>query len=276
MLEHIECVFFKFLLFNGLQHAAEPLSTPQPPGNPLAFQRLSPPATRIFCLTICLIATILLTAGCTQNQINSLLENANPPEDAVETVEAPVTPPPKKASAPPATGPVSAIDVDPGSGREITMQAGYRMVPPSTFNVISEESGNDFRANYATYRWERLSGGAWYIVTFLSGLDYEGDRAPKIQDERVVAQRIRTAFARVDKKHQMRSNGSQNETLAGLKAVRTNVIGKIEGEDAVGHLYLVSDGKNFIEIVAVATESNRDVLPICRETAHTLSRGPAP
>ena len=88
-------------------------------------------------------------------------------------------------------------------------------------------------------------------------------------------QRIKTAFARVDKKHQLRSNGSRSEKIAGLDAIRTNVVGKVEGEEAVGHLYLLSDGKHLIEIVALATESNRSVLKICRESANSLSRGPA-
>ncbi|MDP7302513.1 MAG: hypothetical protein QGG09_05390, partial [Pirellulaceae bacterium] len=92
---------------------------------------------------------------------------------------------------------------------------------------------------------------------------------------RVVLQRIRSAFARIDEKHQLRSNGSQTETLAGLRAVRTNVAGKVKGEDAIGHLYLLSAGKHWVEIVALATESNRSVLKICRESVNTLSRVPA-
>ncbi|MDP6059413.1 MAG: hypothetical protein QGH33_11005 [Pirellulaceae bacterium] len=230
------------------------------------------------CLVMCLIGLSLPAASCKQNQIKSLLNAGNEPEatpqEKAELQAAPVvspTPPmPARSSAP-----VSAIDVDPGSGRDVTMVAGFRMRPPETFNVIFEEEGEEFRSSYVQYRWERLSGGAWFIVTFLSGMDYEGSRAPRIQNERVVLQRIRSAFARIDEKHQLRSNGSQTETLAGLRAVRTNVAGKVKGEDAIGHLYLLSAGKHWVEIVALATESNRSVLKICRESVNTLSRVPA-
>ena len=48
-----------------------------------------------------------------------------------------------------------------------------------------------------------------------------------------------------------------------------------KGEEAIGHLYLLRDGKYLIEIVALATEPNRGALKICRESANSLSRGPA-
>ena len=240
--------------------------------------------THRFCLAVILIAvSSFLSTGCTRNQMQALLNSEDESEPATEEiVELPAAPVVKSrldelvGSSDPRSpsASASAIDVDPGSGRDVTLAAGFRITPPATFNVISEQEGSDFRANYAEYRWERLSGGVWFIVTFLSGMDYEGDRTPKIQDERVVRQRIRSAFARVDEKHQLRSNGSQTERLAGLSTVRTNVIGQVEGEDAVGHLYLLSDGKHLIEIVALATEPNRSALKICRESANSLSRGP--
>lgn len=247
--------------------------------SPLGANRWSPTgSTYRCCLVICLIVSSSGGTGCTQSQMKSLLNSANNPQETPqETVEMPAVPavkPAPPASARP-SAPASVIDVDPGSGRDVTMVAGFRMRPPETFNVISEEEGNDFRSNYVHYRWERLSGGAWFIVTFLSGIDYEGSRAPNIQDKGVVQQRIQSAFARVDEKHQLRSNGSRTETVAGLSAIRTNVVGKVEGTEAVGHLYLLSDGKHWIEIVALATESNRSVLKICRESVNTLSRGPA-
>ena len=214
-------------------------------------------------------------SGCTRSHIKSLLNSASDSQETPqETVEMPAAPVVKPVAARP-NAPASVIDVDPGSGRDVTMVAGFRMRPPETFNVISEQEGNDFRSNYVHYRWERLSGGAWFIVSFLGGMEYEGSRAPNIQEMEVVLQRIQPAFARVDEKHQIRSNGSRIETVAGLRAIRTNVIGKVEGKDAVGHLYLLSDGKHWIEIVALATESNRSVLKICRESVNTMSRGPA-
>lgn len=242
---------------------------------------LPPGSARRFGLVACLLGASLPAVGCTRNQIKSLLKLADKSEGAsqesVDTAPPPVVRAPSGAvpSQVRPDNPVSAIDVDPGSGREVTLAAGLRIIPPETFNVISEQEGSDFRSDYVHYRWERLSGGAWFIVTILSGLDYEGDRAPKIEDGQVVLQRVQVAFARVDEKHQMRSIGSQPEMLAGQRAIRTNVAGKVEGEDAVGHLYLLADGKHLIEIVALATESNRSVLKVCRESVATLSRGPA-
>jgi hypothetical protein len=201
-------------------------------------------------------------------------------DSAEETAPMPVAPivkpkPSTKSNGSTSSEPASTFYVDPGSGRDVTLLAGLRMTPPETFNVIEELEGSDFRSNYKQYRWSRLSGGAWFIVTFLSGMDYEGTRAPKILDERVVPQRIKAAFARIDENHTLRSNGSQSEQLADLTTLRTNVIGKVDGKDAIGHLYQLYDGKFLIEIVALATEPNRDALKICRESANSLSRGPA-
>ena len=238
-----------------------------------------------WCLAVCMLSS-LVAPGCSRNQIktlaNAVQKAKGTPEEKVEAVAeaSPVSAPPLPEAtdqAAAASGAAeSAINVDPGSGRDVKLVGGFRMTPPETFNVIFEEEGSDFRANYWHYRWERQSGGAWFIVTFLSGMDYEGGRMPNLEDERVVRQRIQTAFARVDKGHQLRSNGSQAETLAGLKTIRTNVVGKVAGEDAVGHLYLLTDGQHLVEIAALATESNRDALKACRDSANSLARAVHP
>ena len=242
-----------------------------------------PPGTASrFGVVVCLVSALLTACGCTPNQTKSLLnavtnsgeEEAPPQAEEIKPRPAPVLTFPSDRPAQPKR-PGAAIDVDPGSGRAVSLLAGFRITPPETFNVISEQEGSDFRSSYTNYRWERLSGGAWFIVTFLSGMDYEGGRAPDIRDGKVVGERIRAALARVDEQHRMRSNGSQEETLAGLWAVRTNLTGKIAGQDAVGHLYLLTDGEYFIEIVAVATQSNRGVLKACRESVASLAREPA-
>ncbi len=231
-----------------------------------------------FWLPLGLLGALPPLAGCTPNEVRSLLKAVNHAEDPpAETVEA--EPPPtietKPASNAQSSEPASSFDVDPGSGRDVMLMAGFQFTPPETFNVIEEQEGSDFRANYKHYRWSRLSGGAWFSVTFLSGLDYEGPRAPKILDQRLVPQRIKSAFDRLEQNHALRSNGSQQEQLAGLPTLRTNVIGQVDGEDAVGHLYILYDGKHLIELVALATEANRSVLKICRESANSLARGPA-
>lgn len=224
----------------------------------------------VFMLTVVSLSAL----GCTRKQMKLLLNaGKEEPEEAIAMPEVPVAKPVPAAKPKPA--PTSTFYVDPGSGREAPLLGGLRMAPPETFNIIIEQEGNDFRSNWKHFRWERQSGGAWFIVTFLRGMDYEGTRAPKIQDERVVNQRIKVAFARVDKTHRLTSNGSQNEKLAGIDTVRTNVAGKVNGEDAVGHLYLLYDGKHLIEIVALATEPNRDALKHCRAAANSLARGPA-
>lgn len=231
-------------------------------------------------LAICLIGGSSLVAGCTQSQVKSLVEAVSESEpSAAEIVNAPVAPAANPVTpASPTTLPAesnelaSAIDVNPGSGRDVILTGGFKITPPETFNVIEEREGSNFHEQYQEYRWERTSGGAWFIVTFLSGLGLEGAREPEIHDERFIQKRLETAFARADENHQLRSNGSQNEQLAGLSAVRTNVTGKVQGKEAVGHLYVLFDGKQLIEIVALATEANRKVLMACRKSANSLSR----
>jgi len=191
-----------------------------------------------------------------------------------ETVDPPTVPQAEKSpspATPPTNAPASAIDVDPGSGRDVSLVDGFRITPPETFNVIQEEEGSDFQSSYTHVRWERSSGGAWFIVSFLSGIEFEGARKPNIHDPQVVRQRIQAAFARIDEGHALRSNGSQKEKLAGLDAVRTNVIGTTNGQTAVGHLYLLTHGKYLIEIAALATEPQRDALKYGRESANSLT-----
>ncbi len=235
------------------------------------------------CLLLLTLGVALTAAGCTPRQIKSLIDSAqgssesnrNAAPEMDETgppVAAEVTPGGAAGEPADAAPPSDSFYVDPGTGLDVELLAGFRMTPPETFNVIEEEEGSDFHATYKHFRWSRLSGGAWFIVTFLSGLDYEGPRAPKVLDKRAVAGRIKTAFARIDANHQLRSNGSQVEQLAGLATMRTNVIGQVNGQEAIGHLYALYDGKHLIEIVALATVPHRDALKICRESANSLSR----
>jgi len=213
-------------------------------------------------------------AGCTQSQVETIWDTVNTSETAsTETSELsdePAASPSPNVSAPTSSSAPETY-IAPGQSRDVKLSAGFSITPPETFNVIYQNEGSDFQSSYEEYRWERQSGGVWFIVTFHSGLAYEGARKPNIREERFALERIQPAFARVDEKHQLRSNGSQPESLGGLSAIRTNVYGKVKGKDAIGHLYLLFDGTHLIEIVALATESNRSVLKACRESASSLS-----
>ncbi len=215
------------------------------------------------------LAALALAAGCLPN-----FRWAADQEEAGENQ--PQEPPPPPAAPPPPANPAARVtapsDIQPGSSEAVELYGDYTIEPPRAFNVFELSEGDDFRTRWVHYRWERLTGGAWFTISFFSGIDYEGKRRPDIHQQSTVDGRLRSVFARIDGKHQLYSRGIVTQKIGGQQAVRTNVAGQLAGGEAIGHLYLIDDGSYLIEIAAVATEENRGVLKDCRQAAGTFAK----